>query len=243
MSFVPADYHTSSHNTSHPSLSLAPQQLEPHGHEAQFIPADPLWDDVLSFAEFGANTSPILSRQTSLQGTSFRNVNPLGHHHSVNGQPRQSGVPSSAPRVHQQSTRSEAIQHIVHPAVALQSPFDGAYTLLTHPSASFPVRLAPTTTPAAASSFAWANPAIPMPVPGPSTGAPAPMVRPWNADVPQDIPATCCRCRMPVRAQPLVRVHDTIEWVRPDVMKMVLLFNWSVNADAEAHEPWEEQRS
>lgn len=45
---------------------------------------------------------------------------------------------------------------------------------------------------------------------------------------------TCCK-----RVHPLVRVEDTIEWVRPDVMKMVLYFNWSSNADAEAHGPWE----
>jgi hypothetical protein len=38
---------------------------------------------------------------------------------------------------------------------------------------------------------------------------------------------------------PLVRVDDTIEWVRPDVMKMVLYFNWSAHAEAEAHDSWE----
>jgi hypothetical protein len=37
----------------------------------------------------------------------------------------------------------------------------------------------------------------------------------------------------------LVRVDDAIEWVRPDVMKMVLYFNWSPNAEAEAHESWD----
>jgi len=40
------------------------------------------------------------------------------------------------------------------------------------------------------------------------------------------------------RARPLVRVEDRIEWVRHDLMKMTLLFNWSPQAEAEAHEPW-----
>jgi len=41
------------------------------------------------------------------------------------------------------------------------------------------------------------------------------------------------------RARPLVRVEDRIEWVRHDVMKMTLLFNWSPHAGAEAHESWD----
>jgi len=39
-------------------------------------------------------------------------------------------------------------------------------------------------------------------------------------------------------ARPLVRVEDRVEWVRHDLMKMTLLFNWSPQAEAEAHEPW-----
>jgi len=39
--------------------------------------------------------------------------------------------------------------------------------------------------------------------------------------------------------RPLVRVDNTIEWVRPDVMKMVLYFNFSSDAEAEAHSSWE----
>jgi len=37
----------------------------------------------------------------------------------------------------------------------------------------------------------------------------------------------------------LVRVEDRIEWVRDDLMKMTLLFNWSPQAEAEVHEPWD----
>ena len=54
---------------------------------------------------------------------------------------------------------------------------------------------------------------------------------------PSQVPASCCLCSK--RAHPFVRVDDTIEWIRRDVMKMVLYFNWSPNAEAEAHESWE----
>jgi len=100
----------------------------------------------------------------------------------------------------------------------------------------------------ASSSLTWMTPIIP-------TSDPA--IRPWDADTasmgPATIPAlsstdpartepprvpvsrcTCCK-----RVHPLVRVDDSIEWVRPDLMKMVLYFNWSSSAEAEAHESWE----
>ena len=86
---------------------------------------------------------------------------------------------------------------------------------------------------------------------------PEPLVRPWDASAalmglaasaastsmrvdprePRRGPISRCSCCK--RFQPLVRVDDAIEWVRPDVMKMTLWFNWSSNADAEAQESWE----
>jgi hypothetical protein len=98
---------------------------------------------------------------------------------------------------------------------------------------------------ASSSSLTWMAPIIPTSNPG---------IRPWDADTastgPATVPAppraeppqvpvsrctgTCCK-----RVNPLVRVDDAIEWVRPDVLKMVLYFNWSSNAEAEAHESWE----
>jgi hypothetical protein len=91
-----------------------------------------------------------------------------------------------------------------------------------------------------------------------STGAPTPVVRTWDATAasmghpaaatptpgasasaePRQVPVP--RLSFP-RRYPLVRVDDTIEWVRPDVMKMVIYFNFSLNAEDEAHEPWEPQ--
>ncbi|KAI9463798.1 hypothetical protein F5148DRAFT_193415 [Russula earlei] len=46
------------------------------------------------------------------------------------------------------------------------------------------------------------------------------------------------RGRRDARTHPLVRVEDRIEWVRRDLMKMTLWFNWSPDAEAEAHERW-----
>ena len=42
-----------------------------------------------------------------------------------------------------------------------------------------------------------------------------------------------------LRHVPLVRVEDQVAWMREDVLKVTLWFNWSPNADAEAHEPWD----
>lgn len=39
---------------------------------------------------------------------------------------------------------------------------------------------------------------------------------------------------------PLVRVEDEVVWVRPHVLKMTLWLNWSPNAEADAHGPWDQ---
>lgn len=102
---------------------------------------------------------------------------------------------------------------------------------------------------AAASSLIWMTPII---------HDPNPVIRPWDADAtsmgPTTIPALTSttvparseppqvpmsRCTCCERVHPLVRIDDTMEWIRPDVMKMVLYFNWSSDADAEAHGSWE----
>ena len=46
--------------------------------------------------------------------------------------------------------------------------------------------------------------------------------------------------RRRVREVPLVRVEDRIDWVRRDLLKMTLWFNWSPDAEARAHDPWGE---
>jgi len=53
----------------------------------------------------------------------------------------------------------------------------------------------------------------------------------------RQVPASHGWC--PECARPLVRVDNTVEWVRPDVMKMDLYFNFSSNAEAEAQPSWQ----
>ena len=62
-----------------------------------------------------------------------------------------------------------------------------------------------------------------------------------HATEPRQVPASRGWC--PECVRPPVRVDNTVEWVRPDVMKVVLYFNFSSNAEAEAQtsvsrEPW-----
>ncbi|KAH9980002.1 hypothetical protein BGW80DRAFT_1272218 [Lactifluus volemus] len=109
----------------------------------------------------------------------------------------------------------------------------------------------------AASAFASSLARPMVPVSGPSICAPTSpsIVLPWNADattasaagagasaprVQRRAPIDRCRCCR--RAHPFVRIYDTIEWVRPDVMKMIVYFNWSLNAEQEAPESWEPRR-
>ena len=116
--------------------------------------------------------------------------------------------------------------------------------------------VAPAMAPAPASlpPFIGANPATA--IFGSPSGAPMQIVRPWDAPAgssmgratavpvssayagPGQAPVFHCACVQ--HGHPLVRVHnDTVEWVRPDVMKMTVYFNFSPNAAAEAHSCWE----
>lgn len=103
------------------------------------------------------------------------------------------------------------------------------------------------------SSFISANPVTS--IFGSPSGAPNLIVQPWNAPAgslmgratvapassanagSRQAPAFHCACVQ--HGHPLVRVHDTVEWVRPDVMKMTVYFNFSPNAADEAHSCWE----
>ena len=101
------------------------------------------------------------------------------------------------------------------------------------------------------SSQSWTNPISAAPAFGWPTGAPTPVVRTWDAAAaatdsarpasssaraePRQASVPRCSCD---RRHPLVRVDDTVEWVRSDVVKVVLYFNWSPDAEDEAHESW-----
>ena len=94
---------------------------------------------------------------------------------------------------------------------------------------------------APSSSSSFPNPTAPHtapPIPE------EPLFRPGAADVGPSTAFTHARRRRRVRPRPprevpLVRIEDRIEWVSRDVMKMTLWFNWSPDAEDEAHEAWD----
>lgn len=104
------------------------------------------------------------------------------------------------------------------------------------------------------SSLNLMNPVSADPTSAWPTGTLSPVVRAWDAMVPsmnrattatafvraepRQVPVPRCSC---YRHQPLVRVDDTIEWARPGGMKMVVHFNFSWDAEAEAHSSWRTQ--
>ena len=109
---------------------------------------------------------------------------------------------------------------------------------------------------------AWPSSAPVIPASRSPISAPVPLLRPLDASAvamgstaavapatittnfahatepPRQVPASRGWC--PECVRPLVRVDNT-EWVRPDVMKMVLYFNFSSNAEAEAQSSHEHQ--
>lgn len=110
-------------------------------------------------------------------------------------------------------------------------------------SVPIPMTSGPVPSGLAPSSLIWMTPIMPTSDPvirpwdantGPATIPALTSTAPWAAGAePQQVPVSRCICRK--RVHPVVRVNDAIELVRPDMMKMVLYFNWSSNAEAEAH--------
>ncbi|KAH9060483.1 hypothetical protein EDB87DRAFT_1683711 [Lactarius vividus] len=243
-----------------PSPSLAPQQLELDYEEAIAAHDVPFPNDFLVPEEFAAD--PFLNSSSQVFPTAgFRNVRPFVRSHI--GEPQRAG--RSSPHGAQQPANFGSFP--IHPAVGPQSPFDGTYSLQTHPSAWYPDpstasygcgqnMAVPSTSgtvpmammpPAAASPLSSGR--ITFPTSGSPSGAYPPIVRAWHpatatpagasartAPQPTAV-ATFCRCNL--RAVPLVRIDDRIEWVRHDLMRMVVWYNWSLNADNEAHDSWE----
>ncbi|KAI9465041.1 hypothetical protein BJY52DRAFT_1184080 [Lactarius psammicola] len=256
MNFESSSNHLSSYSAIHPSPLLVLQQVELDYHEALTLHDVPFSDDFLSVEGFAADPFPILSPQVP-PPAGPRNVRPFVHSHF--GEP-------------QRTSRSSP--HVIHPAVAPQSSFDGTYSLQTHPSAwcpgpsialygggeqaaalaggqnmavavpstsgTMPIAIMP---PAAAPSFFSTH--VTVPTSGSPAGARTPVVRTWDAVTAttsgasacaarQTVPTPFCRCNL--RAYPFVRV-DSFEWVRPDVMKMIVWYNWSLDAEAEVRQP------
>ncbi|KAI9463796.1 hypothetical protein F5148DRAFT_1150234 [Russula earlei] len=170
--------------------------------------------------------------------------------------PRPFGQPAIAPQLpFDQGASQNACALLTYSAPSV--PASGSHSVLvqTVPAAmtSGPA-MAPTSAPA---PLTWTG-AVNAPGSSSSTdGTLVPVVRPWvvadatapAADAaaapstaragPESARASRSRCSCCKRVHPLVRVDNTVEWVRPDVMKMVLWFNWSSDAEAEALVSWE----
>jgi len=100
-------------------------------------------------------------------------------------------------------------------------------------SAPFHPSLTPVV-PISGSPFSASMPIVPI---GSAPAAATPPTTTFARAEPRQVPTSRGLC--PECVRPLVRVDNTIEWVRPDVMKMVVYFNFSSNAEAEAHSSWE----
>jgi hypothetical protein len=70
-----------------------------------------------------------------------------------------------------------------------------------------------------------------------ATVAPATITTNFVHSEPRQVPAPHGWC--PECVRPLVRVDNSVEWVRPDLMKMVVYFDFSSNAGAGAQSSWE----
>ena len=106
------------------------------------------------------------------------------------------------------------------------------------PMTAGPAPVHPPLTPMVPISGSPINASIPIVPMGTVPTAAAPTITSTFAHAePRQVPTSRGLC--PECVRPLVRVDNTIEWVRPDVMKMVVYFNFSSNAEAEAHSSWE----
>ena len=247
MNSVSSNNHASSYDAIRP---LAPQQTELDNYEALTVHDA---NDFLDVEEFAANPYPFLSPQAPPPA----GLRYLAHSH-VTGEPQPTssfgsflGPPAVAHQSPFDGTYSfQNPSAWAGPSTALYGCDEqarGQNMAAAVPSMSGTVPMA-MTAPAAAAPFST------MHVTGPMSGSPAgarvPIVRLWDADAataagafartaPRPVP-TFCRCNR--RPHPFVRVDDRIEWVRPDLMRMVVWFNWSLDAEAEAYEPWEPRR-
>jgi hypothetical protein len=265
MNSVPSNNHPSYYDAVRQSFSRVPHQqvdLENHG---ALTPYDvPFFDDFLGVGGgFAANPFPVFYPQAPPPG--FQHIT----HSPVIGEPQRIGRsphgpqrprsypdPFIHPAVAPQSPFDGTYSLQIHPSAWYPTASGPGSSAIYASGGGEQAALAGAPVP---SRMTGTVPMAPFPstlhVMVPTSRSPAgtrmPVdVRPWYAaptgascaraagpPPPRPVPTPFCRCHL--RAHPLVRVDDTIEWVRPDLMRMSVWFNWSVNADAEAHESWE----
>jgi hypothetical protein len=205
--------------------------------------SQPAWDthfNNIHHPEAPNNVGPFPITASNVPRSSVQNVNPPSQPSLINSQLSPwdfmwpLSIPSSLPdrSSHHSSTTQNASACPTCPTHPTSAPvqFGGE-----QPAPAVQDLTAPST--AALSSSSFPNPTAPQ------TAPPVPeaiLFRPGAAN------AGPSNARRPKRARPrrarevpLVRIEDRIEWVSRDVMKMTLWFNWSPDAEAEAHEAWE----
>jgi hypothetical protein len=240
MSFVSSSDHPSTDDVTFPSPSLAPQHIEwdyltlpedsfgafpgEEGFDADFFPPPANLRNVMPFVHSQEPQQPtgFMPFQQSVIHPALAPQSPFDGTYSLRGQPSASGPGSSFYGGGGQAIFGGGGQNMM--AVPVPST-----------SGTVPMSM---TSPAAAPIFSSLHGTVPMS--GSPVGASTPVVRAWDpatatpagASVPRHV-STFCRCRL--RAHPFVHVGDKIEWVRPDLMRMDIWFNWSLNAEAEAH--------
>ena len=243
----PANGPMAPHNTSYAQPLLTPQQPRlPSFDVSQPYPRDTYLNNA-----HHPGPSNNVDPDSSVPRSSVQNVNPPSQPFHVNGQMSSWDYlwPLLIPSLPDRSPHHSSVTQNTQATSACHGT-----TCPTHPTTSGPAqfgggRPAPTAQDLTASSAAQApssssscpNPTVPHtapPVPE------APLFLPGVANVgPTTANAHARRSRRvrPRRARevPLVRIEDRIEWVSRDVMKMTLWFNWSPDAESEAHEEWD----
>ena len=224
---------------------LPPQQPGlPSTDVSQLNPRDTL---LTHNPEPSNNVGPFSTTASSVPRSSVQNVNPPSQPFPFNGQisPWESIWPLLIPPPPDRSSHHLSTTQNTQAASACP-------TCPTHPT-SGPVQSGGGGPASAVQDLAAPLVAAPMSssscpnITGPHTVPPipeAPLFRPGIADAgPTTASAYARRSKRarPRRARevPLVRIEDRIEWVSRDVMKMTLWFNWSPDAEAEAHDAWE----
>jgi hypothetical protein len=212
-------------------------------------------DNLLEFSDSGVNPRPFSPPHVPPQGGTLPPdaVKPFPQTTSFNALPQSTSYAFDGtyvpPLSHPSASNITGSSSAALDGGEETSLFGAQNISMTMPSGP---ALAPAPVFSSSSSLNFANPVSVAPMFGWPTGAHSPVVRAWDATVPsmartttdtafvraepRQVPVPRCSC---YRRQPLVRVDDTIEWVRPDVMKVVLYFNFSWNAEAEAHSSWE----
>ena len=217
----PAFYHQappppSFQHVAHPPVIGQPQRISrsPHGHQRPRSFSDPF-------------IHPAVAPQSPFDGTYSLQMHPSAWHPTAPG-PDSSAIYASGGGGEQAALAGVPVPSMTGTVTVPMAPGAAA------PPFSPPTHVTTTTVPTSRSPAGARTPVVVRPWDAVPTGASGPL--PGGP-----VPTPFCRCHL--RAHPLVRVDDMIEWVRPDLMRMSVWFNWSPNADAEAHASWERRRA